>query len=237
MSDPTREFKDRAYEQLARVGKSVSSPRRIELLDLLAQAPRAVAELAEEASLSVANTSQHLQTLREARLVETERRGNHVIYRLASGDVSDFVVALRRLAEERLAELHATESDFFDAFDDEAVQADQIWERIANGEVTVVDVRPEREFEAGHIQGALSIPVDELEARLGELPADRDVVVYCRGPFCTFAPDAVELLEEHGFNALRLREGYADWRASGLTHEARPSDDADEVRRRGGFSH
>lgn len=220
MSDISRSFKDSAYKQLARVGKAVSSSRRIELLDLLTQAPRSVAELAELASLSVANTSQHLQTLREARLVETERDGNHVIYRLASADVVGFVISLRMLAERRLAELRAVESEYFEEADVDSVDAEQIWKRIEEQEVAVVDVRPTREFEVGHIDGAVSMPLDDVGKRLDELPRDREIVVYCRGPFCTLAGDAVRLLRREGFEAVRLRDSYADWHARGFDKKA-----------------
>lgn len=216
MSNTNRRFKEKAYEQLGRVGKAVSSPRRIELLELLSQAPRSVAELAELADMSVANASQHLQTLREARLVDSKRDGNHVIYGLAGPEVASFVVALRSLAEARLVELRAVESDYLDEADVDSVDAEQVWERIDNGEAAVVDVRPQREFEAGHIDGAISMPLDEVNTRLDELPDNRQVVVYCRGPFCTLAADAVRLLRKEGFDAVRLRDSYADWQMRGF---------------------
>lgn len=214
-----REFKDRVYRQLARVGKSVSSPRRIELLDLLTQAPRSVAELAEATDMSVANTSQHLQTLREARLVETERDGNRVIYHLASAEVAAFFVSLRNLAEDRLAELDAAATEYFADSPGGEVDADDIWNKIQQGEVTVVDVRPEDEYESGHIEGAISIPIDEFEEHVDELTDEDDVVVYCRGPYCTMAADAVETLDRHGIEAVRLRQGYPGWRLKGTESE------------------
>lgn len=211
MSDE-RNFKDRVYSQLARVGKSVSSPRRIELLELLTQAPRSVAELAEATDMSVANTSQHLQTLREARLVETERDGNKVIYDLASEEVAEFFVSLRNLAEQRLAELDAAATEYFADSPGGEVDADEVWKRIEEGEVTVVDVRPEDEYESGHIEGAISIPIDDFEEHVDKLTDDDEVVVYCRGPYCTMAANAVETLDRHGIEAVRLREGYPDWK-------------------------
>jgi len=211
MSDD-RKFKDRVYSQLARVGKSVSSPRRIELLELLTQAPRSVAELAEATDMSVANTSQHLQTLREARLVETERDGNKVIYEVASEAVAEFFLGLRNLAEERLAELDAAATEYFADAPGGEVDADDVWRRIQEGEVTVVDVRPEDEYEAGHIEGAISIPIGEFEDHVDELTDAEEVVVYCRGPYCTMAASAVETLDDHGIEAVRLREGYPDWK-------------------------
>lgn len=215
-----REFKDRVYRQLARVGKSVSSPRRIELLDLLTQAPHSVAELAEATDMSVANTSQHLQTLREARLVETERDGNQVIYHVASEEVAAFFVHLRNLAEDRLAELDAAATEYFADSPGGEVDAQEIWSGIEEGELTVVDVRPEDEYESGHIEGAISIPIDEFEEHVDRLQDDEQVVVYCRGPYCTMAADAVETLDRHGVEAVRLREGYPDWRLQKRDSEA-----------------
>lgn len=211
MATHARRFKDEAYGHLAQVGKALSAASRLELLDLLAQAPRSVAQLAEQASLSVANTSQHLKTLREAGLVSSERDGNHIIYRLAGTDVADFVVGMQRLAHHRLASLDAAERRFF-ADSGEEVDAGRLQARVDEGRVTLLDVRPREEFDAGHIDGAVSVPIDELSERLDELPRDRRVVVYCRGRYCTFAARGVALLERHGFEAVRLREGYPDWR-------------------------
>lgn len=219
MSSTDRGFKDKAYGQLARIGKAVSSARRIELLELLTQAPRSVAELAELADQSTANTSQHLQKLREARLVRTRRDGNRVIYALAGAEVADFVIALRTLAEGRLVELRAAETEYIEEADVDSVDAEQVWGRIDRGEATVVDVRPEREFDAGHIDGAISMPLAEVESRHDELPEDHDIVVYCRGPFCSLAADAVRLLRQKGFEAVRLRDSYADWRNRGFDDE------------------
>ncbi|QDG53027.1 metalloregulator ArsR/SmtB family transcription factor [Persicimonas caeni] len=218
MPTTARNFKNTVYGHLARVGKALSTGSRLELLDLLAQAPKTVAELAEGASLSVPNTSQHLRTLREVGLVTSERDGNHVIYRLAGPDVADFVSSMQQLATRRLADLEAAERSFF-ADSGEEVSADKLREWMRGGAVELVDVRPREEFDAGHIDGAVSVPIDELEGRVEELPRDRNIVVYCRGPYCTYAARGVELLQQKGFEALRLREGYPDWRARGYANE------------------
>lgn len=218
---PHRRFKDAIYEQLARLGKAVSAPKRLELLDLLCQGPRTVEALAEEAALSVANASQHLQVLRAARLVEAEKRGLHVEYRLADEDVCRFFVALRGLARSRIAEIEQVTRDYFESRRAmERVRGDELLRRVRGGEVTVIDVRPVEEYRAGHIPGALSIPVAELKSRMKELPKDREVVAYCRGPYCVMAVEAVELLRKRGFNAHRIEQGVADWRARGWRLEA-----------------
>lgn len=227
MTTPHRRFKDDIYEQLARLGKAVSAPKRLELLDLLGQAPRTVEALAEQASLSMANASQHLQVLRAARLVEAEKKGLHVEYRLAGDEVSRFFLALRGLAESRLAEMgQVTRTYFEERGAMEPVHGDELLRRVKNGEVTVLDVRPVEEYRAGHIPGALSVPVTDLKARLRDLPKDREVVAYCRGPYCVMAVEAVEMLRKKGFRAHRMEQGVADWRARGFrvatgTREAR----------------
>lgn len=224
MSTTHREFKDSLYEQFARVGKALAAPKRLELLDLLSQGPRTVEALANESACSIANTSQHLQVLRGARLVETTRQGTFVEYRLASAAVSATFLSLRALAEAQLAEVAHVTRDYFEqrgALEpvDEAV----LLQRIAQGEVTVLDVRPAAEYRAGHLPGALSMPVAELAARLRELPPERDVVAYCRGPYCVMAIDAVNLLRERGFRAQRLELGVADFRVRGLKVDTQPS--------------
>jgi rhodanese-related sulfurtransferase/DNA-binding transcriptional ArsR family regulator len=216
MTSAHRRFKDAIYEQLARVGKATSAPKRLELLDLLCQGPRTVEALAEQAALSIANASQHLQVLRAARLVETEKKGLYVEYRLADDEVSRFFVALRTLAEARLAEVDKVTRDYFESRGEmEAVDGDELLRRVRNGEVTVLDVRPSDEYRAGHIPGALSIPVGELKTRLKELPKKREIVAYCRGPYCVMAVEAVALLRRKGFRAQRMEQGVADWRARG----------------------
>lgn len=227
MTSPARAFKDVIYEQLARIGKAASAPKRLELLDLLCQGPRTVEALAEQAAISVANASQHLQVLRAARLVDAQKKGLYVEYRLADDDVCRFFVALRGLAESRLAEVEQVTRAYFDERGAmEAVQGAELLRRVRGGEVTVLDVRPREEYRAGHFPGALCIPVEELKSRLKELPKDREVVAYCRGPYCVMAVDAVALLRKKGFQAHRLEYGVADFRARGLrveVGEGRPS--------------
>lgn len=216
MTKPSRRLKDAIYEQIARLGKAVASPKRLELLDLLSQCPRSVDALAQQAGISVANASQHLQVLRAARLVDAEKKGLYVEYRLADDEVGRFFVALRGLAESRLAEVERVSREYHEARAGmEAVAGEELLRRVKNGEVTVLDVRPAEEYRAGHLPGALSIPVDELRARLLELPPDREVVAYCRGPYCVMAVEAVELLREQGITAHRMEQGVADWRARG----------------------
>jgi rhodanese-related sulfurtransferase len=216
MTTPQRRFKDAIYEQFARLGKAIAAPKRLELVDLLCQGPRTVEALADQAALSVANASQHLQVLRAARLVEAEKKGLYVEYRLADDEVCRFFVALRSLAEARLAEVDQVTREYFEARGDmEGVEGDELLRRVRSGEVTVLDVRPVEEYRAGHIPGALSIPVGELKARLKELPKQREVVAYCRGPYCVMAIEAVELLRKKGYRAQRMEQGVPDWRARG----------------------
>lgn len=218
---PHRRFKDAIYEQFARLGKAVSAPKRLELLDLLCQGPRTVEALAEQAGLSIANASQHLQVLRAARLVDGEKKGLYVEYRLADEQVCGFFFALRGLAEARLAEVEqVTRAYLSERGAMEAVEGDELLRRVKQGEVTVLDVRPSEEYRAGHIPGALSIPVGELKARMKELPKGREVVAYCRGPYCVMAVEAVELLRKKGFKANRMEQGVVDWRARGWRVES-----------------
>lgn len=211
-----RRFKDAVYEQLARIGKATSAPKRLELLDLLSQGPRTVELLAREAGVTVANASQHLQVLRAARLVEAEKQGLYVEYRLANDEVGAFFLSLRGLAESRLVEVQEVTRAFYaERGAMEPVASDELLRRVKKGEVTVLDVRPGEEFRAGHIPGALSVPMAELKARLKDLPKDREVVAYCRGPYCVMAIEAVELLRKKGFTAHRLEKSVADLRARG----------------------
>ena len=211
-----RRLKDDVFEQFARIGKAVASPKRLELLDILCQGPRTVERLAELTQISVANSSQHLQILRAARLVEAEKHGLFVQYCLAEG-VETFYLGLRGLAERRLAEVEvATRSYLGEREAMEPVGGGELLQRALSGQVTVLDVRPAEEYRAGHLSYARSIPLSELHLRLGELPRDRDVVAYCRGPYCVFAIEAVKALRSAGFSALRLESGPPDWRAAGL---------------------
>lgn len=216
MTMPHRRFKDAIYEQLARIGKAIAAPKRLELLDLLCQGPRTVEALAEQAALSVANASQHLQVLRAARLVDAEKKGLYVEYRLADDEVCRLFLTVRGLAESRLAEVEQVTRAYFEQRGAmEPVEGEELLRRVKRGEITVLDVRPAEEYRAGHLPGAVSIPVDELKARLGELPKHREVVAYCRGPYCVMAVEAVELLRKKGYKAHRLEQGVADWRARG----------------------
>ena len=198
----------------------MASAPRLALLDLLRQGPRTVEALAREVGLSLANASQHLKVLHRARLVEAEKRGLFVTYRLADPEIGAFCRRLRLLAESRLAEIervlrrHVPTTEALEALDREALLA-----RVARGEVTVLDVRPVEEYEAGHIPGALSVPLEELESRLDRLPHDQEIVAYCRGPYCLLAVEAVELLRARGFDAKRLEDSMVDWRAQGLAVE------------------
>ena len=208
---------DPLYQNIARIGKALASGPRLALLDLLRQGPRTVDELAREVGLSMANTSQHLQVLRQARLVETTKSGVFVTYRLADQAVDDFYRALRGLAENRLAEVQQIARAFVeDRGELEPVNRRRLWDRIRAGEVIVLDVRPVEEYQAGHIPGAVSIPLKELKRRLGTLPKDREIVAYCRGPYCVLAPKAVKTLRARGYRALSLGDGVAEWRARGL---------------------
>ena len=217
-----RRFKDAIYEQFARLGKAVSVSKRLELLDLLCQGPRTVEALAQQAAISVANASQHLQVLRAARLVDAEKKGLYVEYRLADDEVCRFFIALRGLAEARLAEVERVTRAYLEERGAmEAVGGDELLRRVKKGEVTVLDVRPPEEYRAGHIPGAISIPVGELPARLGELPKGREIVAYCRGPYCVMAVEAVELLRKKGFEAHRMEQGVVDWRARGFCVETK----------------
>ena len=216
MTTPHRRFKDSIYEQVARLGKAASAPKRLELLDLLCQGPRSVEALALQAGISLANASQHLQVLRGARLVDAEKKGLRVEYRLASEDVCQFFLTLRGLAESRLTEIDQVTREYFESRGAmEAVEGEELLRRVRDGEVTVLDVRPAEEYRAGHIPGALSIPVSELKARLRELPKAREIVAYCRGPYCVMALEAVQLLRAKGFEAHRMEQGVVDWRARG----------------------
>lgn len=209
--------KDGLYEQFARVGKAVAHSKRIELLDLLCQGERSVEVLADATAMGVTNTSAHLRVLREARLVETRKEGTRVYYRLAGDAVCDFFFSLRDLATERLAEVDQIVRDYFTARDElEPVGREELLTRAEESGVVVLDVRPREEYLAGHIPGAISIPLAELEASLANLPGDAEVVAYCRGPYCVLAPQALTVLRRHGFRARRLQDGLPEWRRAGL---------------------
>ncbi len=212
-----RAVKDGLYGQFARVGKAVAHPKRIELLDLLCQGERSVEVLADAAAIGVTNTSAHLKVLREARLVETRKEGTRVFYRLADEAVCNFVLSLRDLARERYAEVEQVVRDYFEARDEmEPVGRAELLARADDADVIVLDVRPPEEYEAGHIPGAISMPLGELRGGLSSLPQEAEIVAYCRGAYCVLAPQALKLLRRHGFRARRFEEGLPEWRQAGL---------------------
>jgi rhodanese-related sulfurtransferase/DNA-binding transcriptional ArsR family regulator len=209
-------LKTAIYEQIARIGQATASPSRLELLDLLSQGARTVEAIANQTGQSVATTSHHLQVLRRARLVEAQPAGLYVTYRLADPQVGEFFLSLRSLAESRLAEVqHVTRQYLEQRGALEPVDNDELARRVRAGEVTLIDVRPREEYVAAHIPGAVSLPLADLGKRLGELQKRRDVVAYCRGPYCVMALDAVDLLRRKGFRAHRMEHGVPEWRAQG----------------------
>jgi rhodanese-related sulfurtransferase len=212
-----RAFKERLYAQFARLGKALASPARLELLDLLAQGERSVEELAREAGLSLANASAHLHVLARAQLVTSRKAGLRVHYRLTDPSVYRLWAALREAGTTQLAEIDRLVGTYLhDRQALEPLSRDELLARLARGETVVLDVRPALEYRQGHIEGARSMPVDELETRLGELDPRREVVAYCRGPYCVFADEAVALLRASGVRAHRYAEGYPEWAAAGL---------------------
>lgn len=212
-----RPFKDRLYAEFASIGKALASRHRLELLDLLGQGERSVDELAQELEQSLANTSAHLQVLRQARLVESDKRGLNVVYRLAAPEVFDLWRTVRDLGTARLAEVDRLVETFLtDRTSLAAVDLAELKRLVADGSVTLLDVRPALEYRQGHIPDARSMPVEELEHRLEELPRDREVVAYCRGPYCVFSDEAAQFLQTHGFRVRRFEAGFPDWRAAGL---------------------
>jgi rhodanese-related sulfurtransferase/predicted transcriptional regulator len=211
----TDQRKAALFESIAVMGKAFASPRRLELLDLLAQGPRTVDQLAKASKQSVANASQHLQALHSAGLVTRERDGTRVRYELAGDDVLRLWLALRDTSAERLAQVERSARDYL-GDEVEGIGREELLKRLRNRKVTVVDVRPTDEFDAGHIEGAKSIPLSELEKRLDELPKGREVIAYCRGPFCVMAHDAVHRLRAAGRSARRLEEGWPEWRLAEL---------------------
>lgn len=210
--DSGRQIKDMLYEQVARIGKAVSSPKRLELIELLCQCEKPVERLAQESSISMKLASAHLRELREARLVDTRREGKNIYYRLADKQVADFWVMIHSLAEERLIELQMALKQLASA-PAELIPNDRenLMKSARRGEVVVLDVRPVEEYLNAHLPFARSIPLDELKDRLDALPTDRPIVAYCRGPYCLMAKDAVDLLNRQGFKAIHLKDGVAEW--------------------------
>jgi rhodanese-related sulfurtransferase len=215
-----RAFKNQLFEQFARIGKALGSPHRLELLDLLAQGERTVENLAQEAGMSVASTSRHLQVLRGAQLVEVRREGLYAYYQLAGERVFAVWQALRDLGGTHLAEIERVVQTFLEDRNTlEAVDARELLARLQDERVIVLDLRPEEEYRAGHIPGAHSVPLERLEAYLQHIPKDREVIAYCRGPYCVFSDEAVALLHSRGYQARRLAQGLPDWRAAGMPVE------------------
>jgi rhodanese-related sulfurtransferase/DNA-binding transcriptional ArsR family regulator len=215
------DFKGELFSQFARVGKALSNGNRLELLEFLAQGERSVESLARVSGLSVPNTSQHLQQLRQAGLVVTRKAGQHVYYRLSGEDVVHLMECLRRVAEAHVAEVERLVNTYLTVKDNlEPLPAGELLDRAREGLVTVVDVRPPEEFAAGHLPGALNIPLAELEKRLADLPKNTEVVAYCRGPYCVLAYDAVARLRKEGYRARRLQDGFPEWKEAGLPVEA-----------------
>ena len=213
-----REMKNLLYEQVSRVSKALASPKRLELIELLCQCEKSVETLARETDMSVKLASAHLRALRAGRLVETRKDGKYVLYRLADASVADLWVSLRSVAEERLVDLQMALRSLLEARAAlVGVDRKSILRQAQHGEVIVIDVRPEEEFAAGHLPYARSLPLTELKKRLKQLPKDKPVVAYCRGPFCLMAQDAVALLQKQGYRAQQLEDGVAEWRARGLT--------------------
>jgi rhodanese-related sulfurtransferase/DNA-binding transcriptional ArsR family regulator len=216
-----REARDLLYAQFSRLGKAVSNPKRIELLELLAQADRSVDELTRASGMDFANTSAQLQVLSRARLVEGRRQGKRVVYRLADENVTRFLAALRELSRARLAEVEQVARDYFEARDHlEPLGSADLMKRLEDPGTLVIDVRPAEEYAAGHIPGALSVPLSELKGRIAQLPSAAEIVAYCRGPYCVLAPQAIEILGRAGLRARRLTEGFPEWRLAGLPVEA-----------------
>ncbi len=213
-------FKQDLFSQLARVGKALSNANRLEILDFLAQGEHSVEALAKACGLSVANTSQHLQQLRQAGMVATRKHSQLVFYRLAGDEVVDLVGALRKVAEHNLADVERLVNAYLTVKDSlEPLPRKELVERAQRGLVTVLDVRPPQEFAAGHVRGAINVPMSELGKRLEELPRGQEIVAYCRGPYCVLAYEAVAKLREHGFKARRLEGGFPEWKNAGLPFE------------------
>lgn len=207
-----RNLKDVLYGEFARIGKSLSSPKRLEILDLLSQGPKSVQSLSKITTMSVANVSQHLQTLLNSNLVKFEKKGNFVLYELANEVISEFLMSFRTLSETQLAQVQQIKQEFLNAnLGMDGVSLSELNERMEKGEVLLLDVRPKEEYDKAHIPGAVSLPVEELREKLSSLPSNCDVIAYCRGPYCLMSAEAVELLKAKGINAYRLESSVQDW--------------------------
>lgn len=223
---PKINFKHSLFTEFARVGKALSNANRLELMEFLAQGTRSVEELAKISGLSVANTSQHLQHLRQAGLVIGQKKGLKVYYQLSARDVVELISVLRNVAQRHIAEVDRLIHDALDAKDDlEAIPRDELAKRIKQGMVTVIDVRPAEEYNAGHVSGAVNIPLIELENKMKNLPRDKEVVAYCRGPHCVLAFDAVHKLRQSGLKARRMEDGFPEWMNANMPVESEPHND------------
>lgn len=215
-----REMKDKIYDNIAILGKAMASPKRLEILALLLQGEKSVEILANQTDQNLKLTSAHLKALKQARLVTSRRDSKHIFYRIANDEVGNLWVSLRSLAEQQFTEIQKTLDDYFDDRDS-MIEIDRksLVKRVKNGDLTVIDVRPEDEFISSHIPHALSIPLSELKRRLMNLPKDREVVAYCRGPYCVLSHEAVKILKQNGFKAHRISDGVSEWAAAGLPLE------------------
>jgi rhodanese-related sulfurtransferase/DNA-binding transcriptional ArsR family regulator len=212
-----REFKNKVYNELAKVTKALGNPRRLEIIELLAQGDYSVEQISLQTDLSIANASQHLQVLKTAQLVDITRNGNFIYYRLADSNVFKAWKALRELGVERIASIEKLVKDFRQLKSKtDSVSIDELLKKLKAGKITILDVRPQNEFNSGHIAQAISIPIDQLRNRLKELPKRNEIIAYCRGPFCVYADEAVALLNKAGYKATRLEEGFPDWQVMGL---------------------
>jgi len=215
-----RQFKDKVYNELARITKSMANPHRMEIIELLAQGEFSVEQIADQTNLPIANASQHLQVLKNSQLVEINRQGNFIFYRLSNDNVFKAWKALRELGVERISSIEKVVKEFRKSkFDFETVTIDQVIKKLESGKVTLLDVRPESEYKQGHIANAISMPIEELSKRLKELPKRSEIIAYCRGPFCVYADEAVSILNKEGYKARRLEEGFPDWKVKELPIE------------------
>ncbi len=212
-----KQYRTKTFELLAKIGKALASPVRLEILDVLIQGPRTVESLSDEIEQSIANTSQHLQVLQSARLVESTRHGVFIAYSISDPQVLVLASTFRRIGESRLSEIQSLTRIFLEERNQlERVDSKTLVRRIRRGEITLLDVRPSREYEAGHLPGAISIPIKDLKHGISKLPKDREIVAYCRGPLCVMSIEAVNVLRKSGFRAVRWEESVADWVARGL---------------------
>ena len=216
----SREFKDLIFEQFANIATAFASPKRLEIIDNLLQGEKDVATLSKQISASIANTSRHLQILKNSRLVNNRREGKRIYYRIADDRVFNCWKGLQLLAESRVAEIREVLKNFLEERKAmKTISKDELWSRVQSNDVVVIDVRPLEEFISGHIPGAISIPLAELKDRLNEIPNDKEIVAYCRGPYCVLSPEAIKILKNEGYEALRLEESLPEWKHAGLPVE------------------